>query len=164
MPRTIVAQALRAARLATMLMTTALTGYGVCAAPAAIRADDTATWPLIVTADRAEDCAQTLTAAQHADNIAGLGTTFSLLNWNVEKAKNPGLLGEFAELAKRSDLIFLQEAVPLRKAQTLIEESLYDAFVRGYVQNEIETGVLTLARTPHRTLPAAGNRALAENA
>lgn len=107
MPRTIVARALRAARLATVLMTTALTGYGVCAAPAAIRADDTATWPLIVTADRAEDCAQTLTAAQHADNIAGLGTTFSLLNWNVEKAKNPGLLGEFAELAKRSDLIFL---------------------------------------------------------
>ena len=72
MPRTIVARALRAARLATVLMTTALTGYGVCAAPAAIRADDTATWPLIVTADRAEDCAQTLTAAQHADNIAGL--------------------------------------------------------------------------------------------
>ena len=115
MPRTIVARALRAARLATVLMTTALTGYGVCAAPAAIRADDTATWPLIVTADRAEDCAQTLTAAQHADNIAGLGTTFSLLNWNVEKAKNPGLLGEFAELAKRSDLIFLQEAVPPKK-------------------------------------------------
>ena len=80
MPRTIVARALRAARLATVLMTTALTGYGVCAAPAAIRADDTATWPLIVTADRAEDCAQILTAAQHADNIAGLGTTFSLLN------------------------------------------------------------------------------------
>ena len=134
--------------LAAALVTAAVTGYGVLA-PAAIRADDTATWPLIVTADRAEDCAQTLTTAQHADNIAGLGTSFALLNWNVEKAKDPGLLGEFAELAKRSDLIFLQEAVPLRKAQTLIEESLYDAFVRGYVQNEIETGVLTLARTPH---------------
>jgi endonuclease/exonuclease/phosphatase (EEP) superfamily protein YafD len=104
---------------------------------------------VIVTADRPEDCAQTLTAAQHADDIAGLGTTFALLNWNVEKAKDPALLGEFAELAKRSDLIFLQEAVPLKKAQTLIEESLYDAFVRGYIQNEIETGVLTLARTPH---------------
>ena len=149
MSRAIVARALRAVPLAAALVTAAVTGYGVCAAPAAIRADDTATWPLIVTADRAEDCAQTLTTAQHADNIAGLGTSFALLNWNVEKAKDPGLLGEFAELAKRSDLIFLQEAVPLKKAQTLIEQSLYEAFVRGYVQNEIETGVLTLARTPH---------------
>lgn len=148
MSRAIVARALRAVPLAAALVTAAVTGYGVLA-PAAIRADDTATWPLIVTADRAEDCAQTLTTAQHADNNAGLGTSFALLNWNVEKAKDPGLLGEFAELAKRSDLIFLQEAVPLRKAQTLIEEPLYDAFVRGYVQNEIETGVLTLARTPH---------------
>lgn len=148
MSRAIVARALRAVPLAAALVTAAVTGYGVLA-PAAIRADDTATWPLIVTADRAEDCAQTLTTAQYADNIAGLGTSFALLNWNVEKAKDPGLLGEFAELAKRSDLIFLQEAVPLKKTQTLIEQSLYEAFVRGYVQNEIETGVLTLARTPH---------------
>ena len=39
--------------------------------------------------------------------------------------------------------------MPPKKTQTLIEQSQYEAFVRGYVQNEIETGVLTLARTPH---------------
>ena len=53
MSRAITARALRAARLATALVTVAVTGYGICAAPAAIRAGDTATWPLIVTADRA---------------------------------------------------------------------------------------------------------------
>ena len=59
------------------------------------------------------------------------------------------LVSEFAELARLSDLIFLQEAVPLKKTQTVIEQSLFEAFVRGYVQNEVETGVLSLARTPH---------------
>ena len=38
--------------------------------------------------------------------------------------------------------------MPLKKTQTVIEQSLFEAFVRGYVQNEVETGVLTLARTP----------------
>ena len=67
----------------------------------------------------------------------------------MEKAQHSGLVSEFAAYAERSDLIFLQEAVPLKKNETVIAQSLYDAFVRGYVQNEIDTGVLTLARTPH---------------
>ena len=106
-------------------------------------------WPLVVTSDRSEDCAQTLKLGRAAQGGAGVAATFSLLNWNVEKAQDPELVSEFAELAKRSDLVFLQEAVPLKKTETLIEQSLFEAFVRGYVQNEIETGVLTLARTPH---------------
>ena len=66
-------------------------------------------------------------------NDGGLAATFSLLNWNVEKAKDPSLVREFAELARLSDLIFLQEAVPLKKTQTVIEQSkvLFEAFVRG---------------------------------
>ena len=31
----------------------------------------------------------------------------------------------------------------------MIAQSLYEAPVRGYVQDKIDTGVLTLARTPH---------------
>ena len=141
-----------AAMLATILAT-----YGISAAQAenpAHRADRVDNrvykeWPLIVTADHADECAQTLALGQQAQQDGGLAATFSLLNWNVEKAKDPSLLSEFAELARLSDLIFLQEAVPLKKTQTVIEQSLFEAFVRGYVQNEIETGVLTLARTPH---------------
>jgi endonuclease/exonuclease/phosphatase (EEP) superfamily protein YafD len=72
-----------------------------------------------------------------------------MLNWNVEKAQHPDLVTAFAAYAERSDLIFLQEAVPLKKTETVIAQSLYEAFVRGYVQDEIDTGVLTLARTPH---------------
>jgi endonuclease/exonuclease/phosphatase (EEP) superfamily protein YafD len=72
-----------------------------------------------------------------------------MLNWNVEKAQHPNLVTEFAAYAEHSDLIFLQEAVPLKKTETVIAQSLYEAFVRGYVQDEIDTGVLTLARTPH---------------
>ena len=53
---------------------------------------------------------------------------------------------QFTAYAERSDLIFLQEAVPL-KTETVIAQSLYEAFVR-YVQDEIDTGVLTLA-PPH---------------
>ena len=33
--------------------------------------------------------------------------------------------------------------------ETVMAQSLYEAFARGYVQDEIDTGVLTLARTPH---------------
>ena len=78
-----------------------------------------------------------------------MAASFSMLNWNVEKAQHPDLVTAFAAYAERSDLIFLQEAVPLKKTATVIAQSLYEAFVRGYVQNEIDTGVLTLARTPH---------------
>ena len=102
---------------------------------------------LIVTADHADECGQALALGQQATRRRARAT-FSPLNWNVEKAKDP-LISEFAELARLSDLIFLQEAVPLKKTQTVIEQSLFEAFVRGYVQNEVETGVLTLARTPH---------------
>ena len=47
----------------------------------------------------------------------------------------------------RSDLSSRSSAT--QKNEAVIEQSLYEAFVRGYVQNEIDTGVLTLARTPH---------------
>ena len=105
--------------------------------------------PLVITADRSQDCAAALLQGRQQRSVDGLPTSFSLLNWNVEKAQHPDLIREFADFAQRSDLIFLQEAVPLRKTDTVIEQSLYEAFVRGYVQNEIDTGVLTLAKVPH---------------
>lgn len=105
--------------------------------------------PLIVTADRSQDCAAALSQGRQQLSVVGLPAAFSLLNWNVEKARHPDLIAEFAHFARRSDVIFLQEAVPLRKTETVIEQSLYEAFVRGYVQNEIHTGVLTLAKVPH---------------
>ena len=140
-------------RVIMAMLATILATYGISAAQAenpAHRADRVdKEWPLIVTADHADECGQALALGQQAQQDGGLAATFSLLNWNVEKAKDPSLVSEFAELARLSDLIFLQEAVPLKKTQTVIEQSLFEAFVRGYVQNEIETGVLTLARTPH---------------
>ena len=105
--------------------------------------------PLVVTADRSQECAAALSQGRQELNVGGLPASFSLLNWNVEKAKHPDLISAFSDFAKRSDLIFLQEAVPLRKTETVIEQSLYKAFVRGYIQNETDTGVLTLARVPH---------------
>ena len=144
-------------RVIKAMLSTILATYGISAAQAenpAHRADRVDNrgykeWPLIVTADHADECGQALALGQQARQDGGLAATFSLLNWNVEKAKDPSLVSEFAELARLSDLIFLQEAVPLKKTQTVIEQSLFEAFVRGYVQNEVETGVLTLARTPH---------------
>ena len=118
--------------------------------------------PLVVTADRSQECAAALSQGRQQLSVGGSPASFSLLNWNVEKAQHPDLISEFAHFAKRSDLIFLQEAVPLRKTETVIEQSLYEAFVRGYVQNEIDTGVLTLARVPHLVhCHLAGDRALA---
>ncbi len=96
-----------------------------------------------------ERCTEALSQAPVTEADQGLVLPFTFLNWNVEKAQHPGLVAEFAAYAERSDLIFLQEAVPLKKNQTVIEQSLFEAFARGYVQNEIETGVLTLARVPH---------------
>jgi endonuclease/exonuclease/phosphatase (EEP) superfamily protein YafD len=106
-------------------------------------------WPLVITAERSAACAQALSLGRQQVHTDGLRAPFSLLNWNVEKAQHPELISEFTAFAKKSDLIFLQEAVPLKKAQTAIEQSLFEAFVPGYVQNEIETGVLTLSRAPH---------------
>ena len=87
---------------------------------------------------------------QRRPHETGLPRIFSLLNWNVEKAQHPELVGAFARLAKQSDLIFIQEAVPVAKIETVISQSLYQAFVRGYVQDEISTGVLTLRAHPNR--------------
>ena len=107
------------------------------------------TWPLVVTADQSDQCAQALSKGRQQERTEGLAGSFSMLNWNVEKAQHPDLVSEFAAYAERADLIFLQEAVPLKKTETVIAQSLYEAFVKGYVQGEIDTGVLTLARTPH---------------
>ena len=76
--------------------------------------------PVVVTADQADQCAQTLALSQQAQEDGGLAATFSLLNWNVEKAKDPSLVSEFAALGRLSDLIFLQEAVPLKKSRRLL--------------------------------------------
>ena len=107
------------------------------------------TWPVVVTADQSGQCAEALSKGRQQKRTEGLAASFSMLNWNVEKAQHPDLVTEFAAYAERSDLIFLQEAVPLKKTETVIAQSLHEAFVRGYVQDEIDTGVLTLARTPH---------------
>ena len=107
------------------------------------------TWPLVVTADQSEQCAEVLSKGRQQKRTEGLAASFSMLNWNVEKAQHPDLVTAFAAYAEGSDLIFLQEAVPLKKTETVIAQSLYEAFVQGYVQGEIDTGVLTLARTPH---------------
>ena len=140
-------------RVIMAMLATILATYGIFVAQAENPADRAERvdneWPLIVTADHSDECGQALALGQQAQQDGGLAATFSLLNWNVEKAKDPSLVSEFAELARLSDLIFLQEAVPLKKTRTVIEQSLFEAFVRGYVQNEVETGVLTLARTPH---------------
>ena len=132
------ARRLSATRIATVLL--------ACCVSCGQAAEE---WPLIVTADQSGQCAQALSKGRQQTGTDGLTTPFSLLNWNVEKAQHPDLISEFAAYAERSDLIFLQEAVPLKKSETVIAQSLYEAFVRGYVQNEIDTGVLTLARTPH---------------
>ncbi len=104
---------------------------------------------VVVPPESSGKCAEALFADRRQYSSQGLPQLFSVLNWNVEKAQHPNLVSEFAALAKKSDLIFLQEAVPLKKTQTVIEQSLFEAFVPGYVQNEIETGVLTLSRAPH---------------
>ena len=74
-------------------MTTILAAYGIFAAQAenpADRADRVdKEWPLIVTADHADECGQALALGQQAQQDGGLAATFSLLNWNVEKAQHP---------------------------------------------------------------------------
>ena len=71
----------------------------------------------------------------------------SMLNWNVEKAQHPDLVTEFAAYDEQltdafhytlifavslwADGHFLPRA---KKTETVIAQSLYEAFVRGYVQ------------------------------
>lgn len=105
--------------------------------------------PIVITAERSDACSEAIMDEPQRRHETGLPRTLLLLNWNVEKAQHPELVGAFAHLAEQSDLIFIQEAVPVAKTETVISQSLYQAFVRGYVQDEIDTGVLTLARSPH---------------
>ena len=132
------ARQLSVTRIATMLL--------ACSVTCGQAAEE---WPVVVTADHSSECAQALSKGRQLEPAGGLAASFSMLNWNVEKARHHGLVTEFAAYAERSHLIFLQEAVPLKKTETVIAQSLYEAFVGGYVQDEIDTGVLTLARTPH---------------
>ena len=98
-------------RVIMAMLTTILTAYGISAARAenpADRADRVdKEWPLTVTSDHADKCGQALALGQQAQQDGGLAATLSLLNWNVEKAKDPSLVREFAERARLSDLIFL---------------------------------------------------------
>ena len=66
-------------------------------------------WPLVVTADQSDQCARALSKGRQQERTEGLATSFSMLNWNVEKAQHPDLVTAFAAYAERSDLIFLQE-------------------------------------------------------
>ena len=146
-------------RVIMAMLSTILATYGISAAQAenpAHRADRVdKEWPLIVTADHADECGQALALGQQAQQDGGSKhqQSQSLLNWNVEKAKDPSLVSESAELARLSDLIFLQEAVPLKKTQTVIEQSLFEAFVRGYVQNEVETPLYPSGLGPDGSSP-----------
>ena len=63
------------------------------------------------------NCAEAVSADHRQDPSEGLPRLFSVLNWNVEKAKDPDLVSEFAALTKRSDLIFLQEAGATQKSR-----------------------------------------------
>ena len=76
--------------------------------------------PVVVTADRSAACGETIAQGQQIPYETGLPRTFSLLNWNVEKAQHPELIGAFAHLAKQADLIFIQEAMPVAKTETVI--------------------------------------------
>ena len=126
------ARQLSVTRIATMLL--------ACSVTCGQAAEE---WPIVVTADHSSECAQALSKGRQLEPAGGLAASFSMLNWNVEKARHHGLVTEFAAYAERSDLIFLQEAVPLKKAETVIAQSLYEAFVRGYVQNEIDTEIIS---------------------
>lgn len=77
-----------------------------------------------------------------------------ILNAQLERGESAASrpVTEFATYAERSDLIFLQEGVLLKQTETVTAQSLCEAFVQGYVQGELDTGLLTLARTPHLVL------------
>ena len=119
----------------------------ICSTMSSVRANEVI--PHVVKPEHSDRCVEALSQAPVTAANQGLTPPIHVLNWNVEKAQHPDLVTEFATYAKRSDLIFLQEAVPLKKTETVIAQSLHEAFVRGYVQDEIDTGVLTLARTQH---------------
>ena len=94
-----------------------------------ISAQASETPPLVVSPEQAGRCAETLSKAPITEADYGLALPFTVLNWNVEKAQHPDLVTEFAAYAERSDLIFLQEAVPLKKSETVIAQSLNDCLL-----------------------------------
>ena len=115
-----------------------------------------------MTADQSDQCAQALSKGRQQERTEGLAASFSMLNWNVEKAQHPDLVTAFAAYAERSDLIFLQEAVPLKKTETVIAQSLYEAFVTGLRAGRNRYGrAHPRAHAAPGALPFAGNGALA---
>ncbi|GIR70199.1 MAG: hypothetical protein CM15mP74_14500 [Halieaceae bacterium] len=76
------------AMLATILAT-----YGISAAQAENPADRTdrvgKEWPLIVTADHADECGQALALGQQAQQDGGLAATFSYSTGMSRKPKTP---------------------------------------------------------------------------
>ena len=92
----------------------------------------------------AQRCASAL-GGELSGQESALGTSVSVLSWNIQKASNTGWQDDLARLADDIHLAFIQEAAVQAAIAQTIPAPLYQAFAAGYTTDDMETGVLTLS-------------------
>lgn len=91
---------------------------------------------------------RTALAAATSGNRAGLDATeIRLLNWNVQKKRDPGWRSDFDRLAGNSDLVLMQEASLGGLADNNFANGRHWSFAPGHSTQNSITGVLTLSRS-----------------
>jgi endonuclease/exonuclease/phosphatase (EEP) superfamily protein YafD len=75
------------------------------------------------------------------------GSRISLLNWNIQKERQPIWSDEFQSLAAEKDLVLMQEASLRHDTINDIDASKHWSFAPGYTLDGEITGVMTLSRT-----------------
>lgn len=76
---------------------------------------------------------------------AGLDRELQVLIWNIQKAGNSGWDSDLGTIGANSDLLLIQEASVQAMIADALPQPLYQAFAAGYINNQNETGVLTLS-------------------
>lgn len=68
-----------------------------------------------------------------------------VVNWNVQKGRDPGWLRELTDSAYRSDLLILQEAVAGSDAVEALADGHFSSFSEGFGFEGSVSGVMTLS-------------------
>lgn len=100
--------------------------------------------PARANAEAAQGCSAILGQAQHNAG-AVLPQPIRILSWNIQKSGTLGWRTDLSKWGADKHLLLLQEASTQADINGALPLPLYQAFAAGYVNDGVETGVMTLS-------------------
>jgi endonuclease/exonuclease/phosphatase (EEP) superfamily protein YafD len=93
----------------------------------------------------ASTCVATLVGHSREGSTRLNGQSFSIVNWNVQKGRDPDWVSDLVHTGDEPDLVILQEAAPNSVGWEKVAPTHYHSFAKGYGSRSIPTGVMTLS-------------------